>query len=54
MTVTLTDFVADTLALGVETVYPTLHLFALAMVYVTPVRELNVTFAVPRWPAKHK
>lgn len=47
MTVTLTDFVADTLAVGVETVYPTLHLFALAMVYVTPVRALNETLAVP-------
>jgi len=46
MTVTLTDLVADTTVVAVEPQYPSLHLYALAMVYVTPVRALNETFVV--------
>lgn len=42
---------ANTLAVGPVTEYPSRHLFALAMVYVTPVRALNETFAVLCWPA---
>jgi len=51
LSVTLTDFVANTLAVGVVSEYPTRHLFALAMVYAAPVCTLNETFSVPCWPA---
>jgi hypothetical protein len=36
MTVTLTDFGANTVDVGVRTIFPDLHLFALGLAFVTP------------------
>ena len=46
MTVTRTDFVANTIDVEDTTMNPTQHLFALAIVYVTQVRAFNETLAV--------
>ena len=49
--VTQTDFRNNTIDVETSTMDTNLHLFAIAMVYVTPVRALNQAFAVSRSPA---